>query len=95
MMFPIMASLALALNVHPYSLMIASGVVASCAFMMPVATPPNAIVFGSDMIKIGDMVKAGFWINIFCIAFITLMIYYALPAVWGINLTTFPGELKG
>jgi solute carrier family 13 (sodium-dependent dicarboxylate transporter), member 2/3/5 len=95
MMFPIMASLALALNVHPYSLMIASGVAASCAFMMPVATPPNAIVFGSGMIKIGDMVKAGFWINIFCIAFITLMIYYALPAVWGIDLTTFPDGLEG
>jgi solute carrier family 13 (sodium-dependent dicarboxylate transporter), member 2/3/5 len=95
MMFPIMASLALALNVHPYSLMIASGVAASCAFMMPVATPPNAIVFGSGMIKIGDMVKAGFWINIFCIAFITLMIYYALPTVWGIDLTTFPDGLEG
>ncbi|KSU60337.1 anion transporter [[Bacillus] enclensis] len=95
MMFPIMASLALALNVHPYSLMIASGVAASCAFMMPVATPPNAIVFGSGMIKIGDMVKAGFWINIFCIVFITLMIYYALPAVWGIDLTTFPDGLEG
>ncbi|QTC40427.1 anion permease [Bacillus sp. V3] len=59
------------------------------------ATPPNAIVFGSGMIKIGDMVKAGFWINIFYIAFITLMTYYALPAVWGIDLMTFPEGLGG
>src|SRR5690606_2738143 len=42
MMYPIMASLAVALGVHPYALMIAAGVAASCAFMLPVATPPNA-----------------------------------------------------
>ena len=46
MMYPIMASLALAISVHPYTLMIAAGVAAASAFMLPVATPPNAIVFG-------------------------------------------------
>lgn len=45
MMFPIMASLALALDLHPYALMVAAAIAASCAFMLPVATPPNAIVF--------------------------------------------------
>lgn len=49
MMYPIMASLAVALGVHPYALMIAAGVAASCAFMLPVATPPNAAVFGSRL----------------------------------------------
>lgn len=90
MMFPIMASLAFASNVHPYGLMIAAGVAASCAFMLPVATPPNAVVFGSGYIKIGDMIKAGFWINIFSIFLITFAIYYLLPLVWGIDLTQFP-----
>ncbi|MBM7649519.1 sodium-dependent dicarboxylate transporter 2/3/5 [Bacillus ectoiniformans] len=94
MMFPIMASLAYALDVHPYALMVAAGIAASCAFMLPVATPPNAIVFGSGLIKINDMAKAGFWINIVCIGFITFMIYVFMPVVWGIDLNVFPQELK-
>lgn len=94
MMFPIMAALAVALEVHPYALMIAAGVAASCAFMLPVATPPNAIVFGSGLLKINDMVKAGFWINIFCIFLITASIYILLPLVWGIDLHTLPEEMK-
>src|SRR5699024_4354275 len=64
MMYPIMGSLAIALGVHPYGLMIAAGVAASCAFMLPVATPPNAVVFGSGYLRIPDMAKAGFALNI-------------------------------
>ena len=94
MMFPIMASFAAAINVHPYGLMIAAGVAASCAFMLPVATPPNAVVFGSGMLKITDMVKAGFWINIACIFFITAAIYFLLPLVWGIDLNVFPESMR-
>src|SRR5699024_4304768 len=60
MMFPIMASLAVALGFHPYALMVAAAVAASCAFMLPVATPPNAVVFGSGYLRIPDMAKAGF-----------------------------------
>ncbi|WP_077214193.1 SLC13 family permease [Bacillus dakarensis] len=94
MMFPIMASLALSLDVHPYALMVAAGVSASCAFMLPVATPPNAVVFSSGQIRINDMVKAGFWINIFCVFIITLFAYYFLPIAWGIDITVFPEALK-
>lgn len=94
MLFPVMASLALALDVHPYALMIAAGIASSCAFMLPVATPPNAVVFGSGYLKIGDMVKAGFWINLICILLIPLMIYYFLPVVWDIDLFQFPANFK-
>lgn len=94
MMFPIMASLAFALDVHPYALMIAAGIAASCAFMLPVATPPNAVVFGTGHIRITDMVKAGFWINFASIFLITGVIYYFLPFVWGIDITVFPDILK-
>src|SRR5699024_12406749 len=55
LMYPIMASLAVELGVHPYSVMIAAGVAASCAFMLPVATPPNAVVFGSGYLRITDI----------------------------------------
>ncbi len=64
MILPILASLGVAMGENPLLLMIPATLSASCAFMMPVATPPNAIVFGSGRVKIGDMVKTGFFINI-------------------------------
>lgn len=94
MMFPIMASLALALEVHPYSLMIAAAVAASCAFMMPVATPPNAVVFGSGYLRIPDMVKAGIYLTLFGIVLITVFIYFWLPVAWGIDLNILPDSLR-
>ncbi|WP_281659205.1 DASS family sodium-coupled anion symporter [Halobacillus sp. Cin3] len=90
MMFPIMASLASAISVHPYSLMIAAGMAASCAFMLPVATPPNAVVFGSGYLRIPDMAKAGFLLNIVAVVLITLAIYFYLPMVWDLDLASFP-----
>ncbi|WP_163527724.1 SLC13 family permease [Halobacillus ihumii] len=94
MMFPIMASLAAAINVHPYSLMIAAGVAASCAFMLPVATPPNAVVFGSGYLRIPDMAKAGFWLNIISIFILAIAVYFLIPLVWGITLTEFPSNMR-
>lgn len=90
MMYPIMGSLAVALGFHPYALMIAAGVAASCAFMLPVATPPNAVVFGSGYLRIPDMMKAGFALNVIGIFLVTLTIYYFIPLVWGIDLTVIP-----
>jgi len=94
MMFPIMASLAVALDIHPYSVMIAAAVAASCAFMLPVATPPNAVVFGSGYLRIPDMAKAGFALNIIGIFIVTLAIYFLLPFAWDIDLTQLPAMFK-
>ncbi|AIF44192.1 DASS family sodium-coupled anion symporter [Virgibacillus sp. SK37] len=90
MMYPIMAALAVALGIHPYAVMIVAAIAASCAFMLPVATPPNAVVFGSGYLRIPDMAKAGFALNISGILLVTLAVYYLLPLVWGIDLTTIP-----
>ena len=87
---PILASIAVTLGFHPYGLMIASCMAASCAFMLPVATPPNAIVFSSGYIKISDMVKTGFWMNIISIIVIVLAMRYLLPLVWDIDLFVAP-----
>jgi sodium-dependent dicarboxylate transporter 2/3/5 len=92
-LLPILAPLALAMNVHPYILMVACTLAASCAFMLPVATPPNAIVFGSGQLKISDMIKAGIWMNMLSIIVITLAIYFLLPLVWQIDPETFPINL--
>ncbi len=94
MMFPIMASLAVALGFHPYALMVAAAVAASCAFMLPVATPPNAVVFGSGYLRIPDMAKAGFALNILGIVIVTLAIYILLPLAWGIDFTVIPDALQ-
>ncbi len=94
MMYPIMAALALALGFHPYALMIAAGVAASCAFMLPVATPPNAVVFGSGYLRIPDMAKTGFLLNLIGIVLVTIAIYFWIPIVWGIDLSILPDTMK-
>lgn len=71
---PVTASLAAALGIEPMGLMIAAAISSSLAFMLPVATPPNAIVFGTGYVTIPQMAKAGFWMNLFCIAIITLFV---------------------
>ena len=90
MLLPILASVAIKLDVHPFGLMVGATLAASCAFMLPVATPPNAVVFGPGYLKIKDMVKAGLWLNIISIILLTLMVYYILPWLWNINLEAYP-----
>lgn len=89
-LLPIMASISEALGFHPYGLMISSCLAASCAFMLPVATPPNAIVFSSGYIRISDMVKAGFWMNVISIIVIVFAVRYFLPLIWNIDLLSHP-----
>lgn len=70
---PVLAALAPGLGVHPYLLIFPATVAASCAFMLPVATPPNAIVFGAGKITILQMVRAGFYLNLIAIVLVTLL----------------------
>lgn len=90
MLLPILASVAIKLDLHPFGLMVGATLAASCAFMLPVATPPNAVVFGSGYLQMKDMVKAGLWLNFLSILIITLMVYYILPWLWGIELQKYP-----
>ncbi|MBP2833399.1 SLC13/DASS family transporter [Aquimarina sp. U1-2] len=94
MLMPVLAALALSIDVHPYFLMVAATIAASCAFMLPVATPPNAVVFGSGLLTIPQMMKAGFWMNVLSILVATLLIYFILPMVWDIDITSFPELFK-
>ncbi len=94
MILPVLASLALALNVHPYALMVPAAMAANCAFMLPVGTPPNAIIFASGKLKISEMVRTGFVINIFTLILIVGAVFYILPNLWGVDLTIFPDNLK-
>lgn len=90
MVLPILAAVSYSMGVHPFGLMVGATMAASCAFMLPVATPPNAVVFGSGYLRIPDMVKAGLWMNFVSIIIITLFTYYLLPLIWGIDLKVYP-----
>lgn len=94
MLLPILSSLALMIDVHPLVLMVGATLSASCAFMLPVATPPNAVVFGSGYLRISDMVKKGVWLNLISVVVICLVVYFLLPHLWNINPYVFPAELK-
>ena len=94
LMMPVLAGLAIAINVHPYGLMVATCIAASCAFMLPFATAPNAIVFGSGVIEIKDMIRVGFLLNLFSIGIIVLLTYFLLPIIWEIDLTAFPDWMR-
>lgn len=94
MLLPVLAPMALIIDVHPFALMVGAAVAASCAFMLPVATPPNAVVFGSGYLRIPDMVRKGFFMNIVSILVVTLFVYFALPALWGLLIDAFPENLR-
>lgn len=90
MILPILAAVSYSMGVHPFGLMVGATMAASCAFMLPVATPPNAVVFGSGYLSMPDMFKAGLWMNIISILIITLFTYFVLPMLWGLDLDSYP-----
>lgn len=76
---PIAAAVAVSVGANQNILTLAVVLAASCAFMLPVATPPNAVIFGSGRLEIKHMIRAGIFINLAGIIIITLMIYLTTP----------------
>ena len=87
---PIMGATALGLGQDPLLLIIPATLAASCAFMMPVATPPNTIAYASGHLKISDMIKAGIWLNIISIIIIGVIIALILGPVFDVELNKIP-----
>jgi len=79
---PLLGALAVAQGLSPEMLAIPAAVAASCAFMMPVATPPNAIVFGTGQLPIQAMIKAGFVLNLFGVLLVSLLCYGLVGWIW-------------
>ncbi len=75
MLSPVIAETAIEIGVHPYLLLIPAAIMASFAFMLPVATPPNAIVFGSGWVTIPGMFRAGVMLDLIALAIVPLMVY--------------------
>lgn len=87
---PILAALAIALEVNPMLLMIPAAISSSTAFMLPVATPPNAIVFGSGYIRIRDMVRVGLMMNVIGLILIVALMATLAGVVFDIEWTGIP-----
>nr|MCU0343564.1 SLC13 family permease [Ignavibacterium sp.] len=92
MLLPILASVSVATGINPLLLMISATLSASMAFMLPVGTPPNTIVFASKRLKIWDMAKTGFALNIISIILITLLVYFIGSIIF--DLDTYPEWAK-
>jgi sodium-dependent dicarboxylate transporter 2/3/5 len=86
LMLPVVGALAQGLGVSPLLLMVTATLCASFAFMLPVATPPNAIVFGSRCVHMAQMARAGLWLNLLGVLLISLFVY-----LWGV---VFPQSMQ-
>ncbi|MCK4681384.1 anion permease, partial [bacterium] len=84
MMIPILIAVAAAINVPPYLLAIPATVACSNVFMLPVSTPPNAIVYGSGKLDISDMFRTGFKLHLIGIVVMTLLVYFITSRVFGV-----------
>lgn len=81
---PVIGGIADAMHINPILLGLPMALGASCASMMPMGTPPNAIVFASGYVKFGDMVKAGFVMNIIAVLLITVFCWWLVPVLMGL-----------
>ena len=91
---PVLAGLALSVEINPLLFMLPATIAGSLAFMLPVATPPNAIVFGTKRLQIIDMSKTGFILNLVGIVLVTLVTYYIGTYIFNIQLDLLPSWAK-
>lgn len=87
---PLLGSVAVGIGENPLVLAVPVALAASCAFMLPVATPPNAIVYGSNRLDVRDMMRAGAWLNALFVLLITLVVFAVLPWALNVRLGTVP-----
>ncbi|MBU1169661.1 MAG: DASS family sodium-coupled anion symporter [Proteobacteria bacterium] len=94
MSMPILSAVAVGLGQNPLLLLIPAAIAASCAFMLPVATPPNAIVFGSGYVTIPQMARSGMGLNLIAIVLITILVYVLVIPGFGIEFNVLPAWIS-
>lgn len=90
MLLPVLAGMSVSINVNPLLFMLPATISASMAFMLPVATPPNAIVFGSNKITVIQMARSGFVLNIIGVIVITTITYFWGAYIFNIQMNSMP-----
>lgn len=93
-LLPILAPVAIAIGENPYLLLLPATVGVSCAFMLPVATPPNAIIYASGFMTTKQMARAGFWLNVLFTVLITLLVLTLSPLIFGVDFGVVPDWVK-
>ena len=88
---PILGAVAIGLGENPFLLLVPAALGASCAFMLPVATPPNAIIYGSGLLSIPQMSRVGVWLNLLFIVLVTALGYALLGLTFGVDWGVVPG----
>ena len=91
---PILIIFALGLEVNPLYFVIPTTIAASCAFMLPIATPPNAVIFGSGEIDIKNMIKAGLGLNLISILVVSSMSILILNIIFGYEIMSIPSWIS-
>ncbi len=87
---PVLGAAAVAVGMNPLLLMVPGAISASCAFMLPVATPPNAVVFASGQVTVRQMAKAGLLLNFLGVFLVTLVVYTVAVPAFGIKIGQVP-----
>jgi len=82
---PILGATAQGAGIHPFVLMAPAAMAATLGFMLPVSTPPNAIVFGTGYIRVPEMVRAGIWLDVTGAALVTLIVRFISLPLLGIH----------
>lgn len=90
MLLPVLAGLSVTTRINPLFFMLPATISASMAFMLPVATPPNAIIFGTGRLRIADMARTGILLNLLGAIIITLATFFIGKIVFNIDLSVFP-----
>ena len=91
---PITVGIAQSTEIHPLIMMVPVTIAASCAFLLPVGTPPNLVVFASKRLTMADMVKAGIIATIMSVIFIMIITFVMLPLIYNFNIDEFPDWAK-
>lgn len=91
---PIAAAIAVSIGENPLLLLIPTALAANCAFMMPVGTPPNAIVFGSGLVTLPQMARTGFLLNLAFVPLIVLVVYFLGQMAFGIEPGVIPDWVR-
>jgi sodium-dependent dicarboxylate transporter 2/3/5 len=94
MVMPILTAVAIGLGQNPLLLIVPAAIAASCAFMLPVAPPPNASVFGSGYVTIPQMVRSGFGLNILGIVLVTLLTYALVIPIFDVVIGELPAWVQ-
>jgi sodium-dependent dicarboxylate transporter 2/3/5 len=91
---PILSSIAVGISQNPMLLVVPAALAASCAFMLPVATPPNAIAYSTGKVTVPQMVRAGIWMNLTLSLLIVGLVYVLAPSVFDIVFDQVPKMFK-